>query len=156
MAIRKVILVGDELLRKVSKPVETFDARLIELLDDMHDTLKKENGAGLSAVQVGILKRVFIMEIEPGRRIECINPEIISTSKATCTMLEGCLSVPDKSGKVRRPKEVVLKYYDRRGKEHIDKFVGFEARCVCHENDHLNGVLYIDKIEPNKKPREQK
>jgi len=154
MAIRKVIIVGDELLRKISRPVEKFDDKLIELLEDMYDTLKKENGAGLSAVQVGILKRVFIMEVEPGRKYECINPEILSTSKTTCTMLEGCLSIPDKSGKVKRPKEVVLKYYDRYGKEHVDKFVGFEARCVCHENDHLNGILYIDKIENNKKMKE--
>lgn len=146
MAIRKVLVLGDETLRKVSKPIDKIDERLIELLDDMKETLDKENGAGLSAVQVGILKRVFIMNLEPSGLVECINPEILSMSDKKEAMLEGCLSVPGKSGKVARPISVTIKYQDRNGTYHTRTFNGFEARCVCHESDHLDGILYVDRI----------
>lgn len=146
MALRKVLIIGDETLRKISKPVEKFDDNLKILLQDMYDTLKKENGAGLSAVQVGMLRRIFIMELEESGLVEFINPEIVSQSKDTNVQLEGCLSVPEKSGKVERPNKVTVKFQDRNGAFHTRTFTGFEARCVSHENDHLNGIIYVDKI----------
>ena len=149
MAIRKVLLIGDETLRKISKPVDKFDDKLAELLQDMYETLIKENGAGLSAVQVGILKRVFIMNLDSGL-VEFVNPEIIKKSDKTCIALEGCLSVPEKSGRVERPVSVTVKFQDRKGNFHTRTFTDYEAKCVCHESDHLDGILYVDKILPSK------
>lgn len=143
MAIRSVVQVGDEVLRQKCFPVETFDEKLWELLADMQDTVKKEKGAGLAAPQVGILRRVVVVDVEEGY-FEFINP-VIMQQKGEQTGWEGCLSVRGKSGIVSRPMKVTLSYQDRNGEKHVLKAKGFFARAICHELDHLEGVLYIDK-----------
>ena len=143
MAIRSVVQVGDEVLRQKCFPVEVFDEKLWELLDDMKDTVKKEEGAGLAAPQVGILRRAVVVDVEEGY-FEFVNPEIIAQSGEQ-NGWEGCLSVRGKQGVVSRPMKVTLRYYDRQGEKHILKAKGFFARAICHELDHLDGVLYIDR-----------
>ena len=149
MAIRLIVKEGDETLRKISKPVVDFDDRLKNLLDDMKDTMYKNEGAGLSAVQVGVLKRVFVMDVGNGVR-ECINPVLLKQEGVNKTKIEGCLSVPGKCGYVERPNTVWVEYQDRNGKKQSKKIVGFEAKCFCHELDHLDGILYIDKVIDDK------
>ncbi|MBQ8424925.1 MAG: peptide deformylase [Clostridia bacterium] len=144
MAIRKVLTEEDETLRKISKPVVDFDDRLGFLLDDMHETMIKKEGAGLAAVQVGVLKRAFVMHAGKEYR-ECINPKIIKQEGENKIKVEGCLSVPGKCGYVERPEKVWVEYQDRTGKKVSAKLTGFEAKCFCHESDHLDGILYIDK-----------
>ena len=143
MAIRSVVQVGDEVLRQKCFPVEVFDEKLWALLDDMKDTVKKEEGAGLAAPQVGILRRAVVVDVEEGF-FEFINPEIIAQSGEQ-NGWEGCLSVRGKQGVVSRPMKVTLRYYDRQGEKHILKAKGFFARAICHELDHLDGILYIDR-----------
>lgn len=149
MAIRNILRIDNkddlDILRKKSKPVENFDDRLKILLDDMKDTVIKADGAGLSAVQVGVLKRVFIIIDENEEIIEFINPEIIESSGSCPILEEGCLSVPKYYGKVKRPNIVVVRAYDRDGNQFTRQFVGFSAKAVCHESDHLDGILFIDK-----------
>lgn len=145
MAIRKIIQIGDETLRKKSFEVTDFGEKTIQLLDDMKQTLKKAQGAGLAAVQVGVLRRIFIVDTEDGY-FEFINPEIIS-AKGKQRGSEGCLSVAGKWGEVERPAEVTVTAFDRFGEKFTLNVKGFTARAVCHENDHLNGVLYVDKAE---------
>ena len=150
MAIRNVVQVGDDVLRQKCFPVETFDEGLWALLDDMKDTVKKEQGAGLAAPQVGILRRVVVVDVEEGY-FEFVNPVILS-QKGEQTSWEGCLSVRGKSGIVSRPMKVKLAYQDRNGEKYVLQAKGFFARAICHELDHLDGVLYIDKathIEKN-------
>ena len=150
MAIRNVVQVGDEVLRGKCFPVENFDSNLWSLLDDMKDTVKKEQGAGLAAPQVGVLRRVAVVDVEEGY-FEFINPVIIA-QKGEQTGWEGCLSVRGKSGVVSRPMKVKLAYQDRYGEKYVLQAKGFFARAICHELDHLDGVLYIDKathIEKN-------
>ena len=150
MAIRNVVQVGDEVLRGKCFPVENFDSNLWSLLDDMKDTVKKEQGAGLAAPQVGVLRRVVVVDVEEGY-FEFINPVIVS-QKGEQTGWEGCLSVRGKSGIVSRPMKVKLAYQDRYGEKFLLQAKGFFARAICHELDHLDGVLYIDKathIEKN-------
>lgn len=143
MAIRCVVQVGDDVLRQKCAPVENFDASLWTLLDDMKDTVKKEQGAGLAGPQVGILRRVAVIDVEEGY-FELVNP-VITAQKGEQTDWEGCLSVRGKSGVVSRPMKVTLAYQDRFGEKHVIKAKGFFARAICHELDHLDGVLYIDK-----------
>lgn len=143
MAIREVVQVGDEVLRGKCFPVETFDESLWKLLDDMKDTVKKEEGAGLAAPQVGVLRRVCVVDVEDGY-YEFVNPVILS-QKGEQAGWEGCLSVRGKQGVVNRPMRLTLSYQDRYGEKHILKAKGFFARAICHETDHLDGVLYIDK-----------
>ncbi len=145
MAIRKIIQLGDETLRKKSFPVLEINNKIIQLLDDMQDTLKKANGAGLAAVQVGMLKRIFIVDVEEGN-FEFINPEILSKSGEQYGT-EGCLSVKGKWGEVKRPKEVVVKAQDRNGKYFTLKATDFFAKAICHEYDHLDGIVYVDKAD---------
>lgn len=144
MAIRKIVLEGDSMLRKVCKPITKFDKGLCELLDDMRDTMRLANGCGLAGPQVGVLRRVFVIEAE-GMYLECVNPQIVSASGEVVDV-EGCLSVPNKTGKVARPKTLVLKAFTREGTPFQIVMNDFLARVVCHENDHLDGVLYIDKL----------
>lgn len=144
MAIRKVLIDGDEILRKKSKPVTVFDENLATLLDDMFDTMKKHEGAGLAGVQVGVLKRLFVMKAGK-EAYECINPEILKTEGKNNIEIEGCLSIPDKCGLVERPAKVWVKFQDRTGNVVNKKFTGFEAKCFCHESDHLDGILYSDR-----------
>ena len=143
MAIRNIIQVGDETLRKKSFEVTVFDEKLHTLLDDMKETLKKANGAGLAGPQVGVLRRVFVVDVEDGY-FEFVNPVIVSSSGTQCGK-EGCLSVKGKWGEVTRPNRVVVRAQDRYGKKFTVTAKEFFARAVCHEYDHLDGILYIDK-----------
>ncbi len=143
MAIRKIVEIGDDKLRKQCKPVEKFDLRLRILLKDMADTMYKANGVGLAAPQVGILRRVVVVDIGDGL-IEMINPEIIH-AEGEQTGPEGCLSVPGRSGVVTRPNIVTVRYQDRNGDEYEATAEEFLARAFCHELDHLDGTLYVDK-----------
>lgn len=145
MAIRNIVQVGDEVLRKKSFEVTDFGKKTADLLDDMKDTLDKAQGAGLAAPQVGVLRRIFIVDVQEGF-FEFINPEIIS-QKGEQYSIEGCLSVRGKEGYVKRPQKVTVKYQDRKGEYHKLTAEGFFAKAICHENDHLNGVLYIDKAD---------
>ena len=143
MAIRSVVQVGDEVLRQKSFPVETFDEKLHALLDDMRETVLKEEGAGLAAPQVGVLRRVVVVNVEEGY-FEMVNP-VILLQKGEQTDWEGCLSVRGKSGLVSRPMKVKVSFQDRYGEKYLLQAKGFFARAICHELDHLDGVLYIDK-----------
>ena len=143
MAIRNVVQVGDDVLRQKCFPVEVFDEKLHALLDDMKETVKKEEGAGLAAPQIGILRRLAVVDVEEGY-FELINPVIVQ-QKGEQTGWEGCLSVRGKSGIVSRPMKVTVVYQDRFGEKQVVKAKGFFARALCHELDHLDGVLYIDK-----------
>ncbi len=145
MAIRNIIQVGDAVLRKKSFPVTDFGDKTRELIDDMKQTLEKANGAGLAAPQVGVLRRIFIVSAE-GSYYECINPVIVKKSGKQVGE-EGCLSVKGKYGVVERPMKVTVKAFDRNGKEFTVKASGFLARAFCHEYDHLDGILYIDKAQ---------
>ena len=143
MAIREIVPHTDNFIRKKSKPVKQFDEQLWELLDDMKETLTAHPGAGLSAVQVGILKRVFIIDIN-NMQIEFVNPEIIKT-KGVQYKKEGCLSVALPFDYVKRPYEVTVKAFDRFGNKFTLTCEDWTAVCICHETDHLDGVLYVDK-----------
>ena len=157
MATRKIYKIDNPeelaVLRKTSKPVENFDERLSLLIGDMIDTMKKADGAGLSAVQVGVLKRVFVVLTEEGVQ-EFVNPKIIEASGKCPIMEEGCLSVPGRYGKVNRPNKVVIEAQDKTGKKFVKTYTGFEAKAMAHESDHLDGKLYIDiEIKKEKKGR---
>ena len=142
MATRKVISVGENVLRKKSKPVRDFDEELGQLLDDMKQTMHASDGMGLAAVQVGILRRIIIVEVN-NAFIELINPEIIA-QKGEDIEKEGCLSVGSFRGRVKRPYQITVKAYDRFGYAFTLTCEKWLARCICHEVDHLNGVLFID------------
>ena len=147
MALRTIVTEGDECLRKVCRPVTTFNARLHQLLDDMNDTLVEASGAGLAAPQVGVLRRVcLVLDEETGEFIELINPEIIAQSGEQ-TGLEGCLSVPGKWGIVTRPDHVRVRAQDRDGNWFEAEGEGLTARCFCHELEHLDGHLYTEHID---------
>ena len=145
MAIRNVVQVGDDVLRKKCFEVTVFDEKLATLLDDMKETVRKEEGAGLAAPQVGILRRAVVIDVDEGF-YELVNPVIVE-SKGEQTGWEGCLSVRGKRGVVTRPQPVKVEYFDRPGKKKKLTARGFFARAVCHELDHLDGVLYIDRAE---------
>ena len=143
MAVKQVVQVGDPVLRQKSEPITEFDETLWAILDDMRDTVKAENGAGLAAPQIGLSMRMAVVDVEEGY-FEFINP-VIHSQKGEQEGWEGCLSVRGKSGIVSRPMKVTLSYQDRNGEKHILKTKGFFARAICHELDHLDGILYIDK-----------
>lgn len=145
MAIRKVVQVGDDVLRKKCFEVTSFDEKLWMLLDDLKDTVKKEEGAGLAAPQVGVLRRAVVVDVDEGF-FEFVNPVIVE-SRGSQTGFEGCLSVLGKHGVVTRPNVVKVEFFDRYGKKQSLVAKGFFARAVCHELDHLDGVLYIDRAE---------
>ena len=146
MAIRKIVELGDEALRKVCKPQETFGLRLWTLLKDMADTMNKAEGVGLAAPQVGILRRVVVIDVGEGL-VELINPEIIERSEEAQTGREGCLSLPGRQAIVTRPMRVKVKAQDRKGREFEVEGEGLFARALCHEIDHLDGRLYIDVMD---------
>ena len=148
MATRKIVKIGDDTLRKICRPQAKFDLRLAILLKDMADTMYKAEGVGLAAPQVGILRRVAVVDVTEDHSglKELINPEIVET-EGTQTGREGCLSVPDRQGIVPRPLRVKVRYQDRHGNPMELETEGFEARAVCHELDHLDGVLYVDKMD---------
>ncbi len=145
MAIRNVVQVGDDVLRKKCFEVTVFDEKLAALLDDLRDTVRKEEGAGLAAPQVGILRRVAVVDVEEGF-FEFVNPVIVE-AKGEQTGYEGCLSVRGKRGVVTRPNVVKVEYFDRSGKKKKLTAKGFFARAICHEFDHLDGILYTDRAE---------
>ena len=143
MAQRYVVQVGDPVLRKVCKEVKNFNGELASLLDDMKVTVRAEDGAGLAAPKVGVDIRAVVIDVEEGF-FELVNPEIYY-EKGEQTGPEGCLSVKGKQGIVTRPEKVKVVYRDRYGRKHKLTAEGFCARAVCHELDHLDGILYIDK-----------
>lgn len=144
MAIRNIRTEEDPILRKSSRTVENFDNRLFQLLDDMAETMYAADGVGLAAVQVGVLRRVVIVDIGEGL-IELINPEIIEKDGVQCDV-EGCLSLPGKQAYTMRPMTVKVKAQNRNGNWCVYKGSGLKAKAFCHEIDHLDGVLYIDRL----------
>ncbi len=147
MALRNIRLEGDEILRKISKPVKKIDEKIITLLDDMAETMYAANGVGLAAPQIGVLKKVVVVDISEDKNevIELINPEILEAEGSQIN-IEGCLSIPGKNGYVERPERMKLKTLDRRGNELELEVEGTLAIVFSHEIDHLNGVLYTDKV----------
>ena len=138
-----VVQTGEPVLRQRCEEVKSFNGELASLLDDMKETVRAEQGAGLAAPQIGIAKRVVVIDVEEGY-FEMVNPVIFST-KGEQTGPEGCLSVKGKQGTVTRPNKVKAEYRDRKGKKHKLTAEGFFARAVCHELDHLDGILYTDR-----------
>ena len=148
MAIRNIREDGDEILRKKCKTVEVVDEKIKQLVDDMLETMYKFNGVGLAAPQVGVLKRVVVIDIDDGKGpYVLINPEIIK-EKGEQEVEEGCLSFPNQFAKIIRPAEVTVKALDRDGKEYKIKAKELLAQAISHEVDHLNGILFVDKIIP--------
>ena len=144
MGLRKILTDKDPALHKVCKPVTNFDSKLFKLLDDMRDTLIESGGVGLAAPQVGILKRVVVIDVGEGL-LEMVNPEIIE-AEGEQICIEGCLSVPGKRGRVERPAVVRVHAQDRNG-NHIElEGDDFLANAICHELDHLDGIIYVDKM----------
>lgn len=146
MAIRKVVTDGDPILLKICKPVEKFNRRLWQLLDDMKDTMHDADGVGLAGPQVGIIRRVVVIDVGEGH-YELINPVILEKSEETQYGTEGCLSYPGVYGYVTRPKTVKFKAQDRYGEWYEKEVSDLFARCVCHELDHLDGVTLPANIE---------
>jgi len=146
MAIRKIVTQGDEVLTKKCRPVTEFNQRLHELLDDMADTLEDSGGVGLAAPQVGVLRRVVLVINDEDEIMELINPEIICT-EGEQTGPEGCLSVPGKFGMVTRPYFVRVRAQDRFGEWFEAEGEELTGRCFCHELEHLDGHLYVERID---------
>ena len=148
MAIRNLRYDGDEILSKKSREVENIDERIQTLIDDMIDTMHKYNGVGLAAVQVGILKRVIVVDLyDDNGAFAYINPVILRT-KVEQECDEGCLSFPNQFAKVIRPKEIEFEYINREGKKVREKAKDLLAQAISHEVDHLNGIVFVDKIVP--------
>lgn len=146
MALREIIKIGDERLKKVCHSVTNFDKRLGNLLDDLAETLDEAGGVGLAAPQIGILRRVCVVLDEDDQLIELVNPEIIATDGEQ-TAFEGCLSVPGKYGEVSRPYVVRVKAQDRDGNWFEIEDEGITARCFCHEIEHLDGHMFTEHTE---------
>ncbi|MBW4828627.1 MAG: peptide deformylase [Clostridiaceae bacterium] len=144
MAIRQLRYVNDPILRKKSREVTKIDDRIKTLLNDMVETMYENEGVGLAAPQVGILRKVVVIDVGEGI-LKLINPEIIEKEGESLD-IEGCLSVPNRAGKVLRPERVKVKYLDIDGNEKTIEGTGLLARALCHEIDHLNGILFIDKV----------
>jgi peptide deformylase len=151
MALRNILEKNDPMLRKVCRPVEVFDSRLWTLIDDMADTNRHLDGAGLAAPQIGLLKRVAVVEWD-NTYVELINPEIISV-KGTSRDIEGCLSCPNEWGYVVRPASVHFSTLDRNGNRVEHKLRGHAARAVLHEMDHLDGIVFTDKADEMVDPK---
>ena len=143
MATLKILKFGDPTLRKVSRPVEEITPRILTLLDDMTETMRAAGGCGLAAVQVGVLRRVVVIEVEEGKVLELINPKIIAFAGEQ-EGPEGCLSVPGRAGIVKRPMHVTVRAMNRKGETFEISGSELTARAFCHELDHLDGKLYID------------
>lgn len=144
MAIRRIRLHDDPILRKKSREITEINDRIKILLDDMVDTMNDAEGVGLAAPQVGVLRRAIVMDVGEGP-IKIINPQILE-SHGEAIDVEGCLSIPGRSGTVLRPEKVKIKYLDEDGNENILEGTDLLARAICHEIDHLEGILYIDKM----------
>jgi peptide deformylase len=145
VAVRNIITLGDSTLRKKSKTVEKVDTRMQTLLEDLADTLHStEDGAGLAAVQVGVLRRAIVIDMGEGI-IDLVNPVIVD-AQGSQEVTEGCLSIPGRNGRLIRPAKVTVKALDKNGDEFEITGEGALAKCLCHEIDHLDGILYIDKL----------
>ena len=148
MAIRRILKEGDETLRKISRPGQEIDKRTKQLLDDMAETMYANDGAGLAAPQVGVLRRMVVIDVgeKRGRELlQLINPEIVET-EGSMVNAEGCLSIPGRRGTVERPERVVVHALNRKGQMIEVVGTGFLAMALCHEIDHLDGILYTDKM----------
>lgn len=149
MALREIVKFGEDILRKKCRVVTAFDDRLGILLDDLAETLQSADGVGLAAPQVGMLRRAVVIDIRDGKgTMELVNPEIISMDGKQLGD-EGCLSAPGEWAKVERPMRVTVKAFDRHGNEFTVNGEGLLARALCHEIDHLDGVLFTDRVKPN-------
>ena len=146
MAKLKIVKIGDETLRKVCRPVDAITPRILTLLDDMAETMRAADGCGLAAPQVGVLRRIVVIETEPGKLIELINPKIIAYAGKQ-EEVEGCLSIPGKSGVTTRPMHVTVRALNRHGQTVELTGSGLLARAFCHELDHLDGKLFIDNAK---------
>ncbi len=145
MALRNIVKIGDDVLRKTCRTQMTFDEKLGQTLDDMAQTMYKAEGVGLAAPQVGILRRYCVIDVGDGL-VELVNPVIVEKSGSQ-TGSEGCLSIPDRFEEVERPMKVTVRAQDRNGNNFVIEGEGFFARALCHEIDHLDGVLYIDRVK---------
>lgn len=145
-----VVVYPDERLKLVSSPVEKIDEELIDLVNEMFRVMYESDGCGLAGVQIGILQRLFVMEIK-GKKYVMINPEILERSRDYSFQEEGCLSLPGIGAEVKRSKRVTVKYTDIDGKEKILKAAGLLAVCIQHEYDHLDGKVFIDHLPPDEK-----
>ena len=154
MGTRRILTEGDEILRKISRPVKEIDKRTKILLDDMAETMYKNDGVGLAAPQVGILRRIVVIDIGEGL-LELINPEIVY-SEGSKIDTEGCLSIPGRRGTVERPAKVIVQALNRKGKPIQVTGEGLMAVALCHELDHLDGILYTDKMIEDVTDKEDK
>ena len=153
MAIRKVVLEGDEILRKQCREVTEVNDRIRMTMEDMLETMRAEVGAGIAGPQVGVMRRMIVAEPEPGRVYYMINP-VITEQSGSQSGDEGCLSVPGLIGTVERPERIKMKALDLDGNEQEYEFEGWDATVMCHEYDHLDGILYIDKATNIRTPEE--
>lgn len=154
MAIRNIVKLGDDVLRKVCRTQLTFDDKLALILDDMADTMYKAEGVGLAAPQIGLLRRFCIIDVGDGL-LELINP-VITEKNGSQIGSEGCLSVPDRFEEVERPMTVTVRAQDRNGNNFTITAEGFKARALCHEIDHLDGILYIDRLKNKNIPKNKR
>ncbi|MBQ9131737.1 MAG: peptide deformylase [Clostridia bacterium] len=145
MAKLNIVKMGDDTLRKVCRPVEQITPRIVTLLDDMIETMRGADGCGLAAPQVGILRRIAVVEVEPGTVYELINPKIIAYAGEQREQ-EGCLSIPGKWGRTKRPKHVTVQAMNRKGEIYEVSGSDLLARAFCHEIDHLDGKLFVDNL----------
>ncbi|MBE6602551.1 MAG: peptide deformylase [Ruminococcaceae bacterium] len=143
MAKLKIVKIGDDTLRKVSRPVDAITPRILTLLDDMIETMHDADGCGLAAPQVGVLRRIVVVEVEPGQTIELINPKIVAYAGEQQAE-EGCLSIPGRWGITKRPKHVTVRATNRKGEVFEVSGSDLLARALCHEIDHLDGKMFID------------
>jgi len=151
MAIRNVVTQGDEILRKKCREVGEVTDRIRITMNDMLETMRDQMGVGIAGPQVGVMRRIFVAEPEPGRVYYMINPVMLE-QEGSQEGDEGCLSVPGLIGTVVRPEKIKIKAQDLNGEEHVYDFEGWDARVMCHEYDHLDGVLYIDKATNVREP----
>ena len=155
MTIKPLIILPDPILRQVSKPIETIDSEVKKLADDMLETMYDAPGIGLAAIQIGVARRMLVLDVskegEDKKPLVFINPEIVASSDARSVYEEGCLSIPDYYAEVERPATITVRHLDRDGKEQMTEADGLLATCLQHEIDHLNGVLFIDHISKLKR-----